>query len=201
MSEQYWGCLDKMSEVYFSPAETLTGDTVWAQLLLQFYTDSLETSLVLIFIPPVFPWDCVSCVFDAINWLLTHRQFVCAFLIYIWTFFVKYFSETTWVRILKFGTKLDSDELNCVTKKTATYIVLVHLGMTCPNMTEICWLECKESKQQYQRVTAYFELLIIFQYFNCEVLELSRWHSHCCWCRQRSDLEPQKCRSWLPLHI
>ena len=55
MSEQYWGCLDKMSEVYFSPAETLTGDTVWAQLLLQFYTDSLETSLVLIFIPPVFP--------------------------------------------------------------------------------------------------------------------------------------------------
>ena len=24
MSEQYWGCLDKMSEVNFSPAETLT---------------------------------------------------------------------------------------------------------------------------------------------------------------------------------
>ena len=23
MSEQYWGCLDKMSEVNFSPAETL----------------------------------------------------------------------------------------------------------------------------------------------------------------------------------
>ena len=32
-------------------------------------------------------------------------------------FSVKDFSATTWVRILKFGTKLDSDELNCVTKK------------------------------------------------------------------------------------
>ena len=32
-------------------------------------------------------------------------------------FFVKYFSATTWVRILKFGTKLDSDELYCVTKE------------------------------------------------------------------------------------
>ena len=27
MSEQCWGCLDKMSEVNFSPAETLTGST------------------------------------------------------------------------------------------------------------------------------------------------------------------------------
>ena len=32
-------------------------------------------------------------------------------------FSVKDFSATTWVRILKFGTKLDSDELYCVTKK------------------------------------------------------------------------------------
>ena len=32
-------------------------------------------------------------------------------------FFVKNFSATTWVRILKFGTKLDSDELYCVTKE------------------------------------------------------------------------------------
>ena len=31
--------------------------------------------------------------------------------------FVKYFSATTWVRILKFGTKLDSDELYCVRKE------------------------------------------------------------------------------------
>ena len=31
--------------------------------------------------------------------------------------FVKDFSTTTWVRILKFGTKLDSDELYCVTKE------------------------------------------------------------------------------------
>ena len=32
-------------------------------------------------------------------------------------FFVKDFSATTWVRILKFGTKLGSDELYCVTKE------------------------------------------------------------------------------------
>ena len=32
-------------------------------------------------------------------------------------FSVKDFSATTWVRILKFGTKLDSDELYCVTKE------------------------------------------------------------------------------------
>ena len=31
--------------------------------------------------------------------------------------FVKDFSATTWVRTLKFGTKLDSDELYCVTKE------------------------------------------------------------------------------------
>ena len=31
-------------------------------------------------------------------------------------FFVKDFSATTWVRNLKFGTKLDSDKLYCVTK-------------------------------------------------------------------------------------
>ena len=33
-------------------------------------------------------------------------------------FSVKDFSATTWLRILKFGAKLDSDELYCVTKKT-----------------------------------------------------------------------------------
>ena len=32
-------------------------------------------------------------------------------------FFVKDFSATTWGRILKFGAKLDSDELYCVTKE------------------------------------------------------------------------------------
>ena len=32
-------------------------------------------------------------------------------------FSVKDFSATTWVRILKFCTKLDSDELYCVTKE------------------------------------------------------------------------------------
>ena len=32
-------------------------------------------------------------------------------------FSVKDFSAITWVRILEFGTKLDNDELYCVTKK------------------------------------------------------------------------------------
>ena len=40
--------------------------------------------------------------------------------------FVKDFSATTWVRILKFGTKLDSDELYCVTK-AATFCLSVPL--------------------------------------------------------------------------
>ena len=35
----------------------------------------------------------------------------------VYFFFVKDFSATTWFRILKFGTRLDSDELYCVTKE------------------------------------------------------------------------------------
>ena len=35
----------------------------------------------------------------------------------ILSFFVKNFSATTWLEILKFGTTLDSDELYCVTNK------------------------------------------------------------------------------------
>ena len=41
---------------------------------------------------------------------------VCLFVCKLF-FSVKDFSATTWVRILKFGTKLDSDELYCVTKE------------------------------------------------------------------------------------
>ena len=41
---------------------------------------------------------------------------VCLFVCKLF-FFVKDFSATTWVRILKFGTRLDSDELYCVTKE------------------------------------------------------------------------------------
>ena len=41
-------------------------------------------------------------------------------------FSVKDFSANTWVRVLKFGTKLDSDELYCVAK-TATYCLSVDL--------------------------------------------------------------------------
>ena len=43
-------------------------------------------------------------------------MFVCLF-VWLLFFFVKDFSATTWVRILKFGTRLDSDELYCVTKE------------------------------------------------------------------------------------
>ena len=38
-------------------------------------------------------------------------------LIHMDIFSVKDFSATTWVRILKFGTKLDYNKLYCVTKK------------------------------------------------------------------------------------
>ena len=38
-------------------------------------------------------------------------------------FSVKEFSATTWVRLLKFGTKLDSDELYCVTKNSHVLLI------------------------------------------------------------------------------
>ena len=41
---------------------------------------------------------------------------VCLFVCKLF-FFVKDFSATTWVRILKFSTRLDSDELYCVIKE------------------------------------------------------------------------------------
>ena len=45
-------------------------------------------------------------------------MFVCLSVCLSVNFFsVKDFLATTWVRILKFGTKLDSDELYCVTKE------------------------------------------------------------------------------------
>ena len=45
-------------------------------------------------------------------------NYVCLFVcLFVKKISVKDFSATTWVRILKFGTKLDSDELYCVTEK------------------------------------------------------------------------------------
>ena len=38
-------------------------------------------------------------------------------------FTVKDFSATTWVRILKVGTKLDKDELYCVTKNSYIWLI------------------------------------------------------------------------------
>ena len=43
------------------------------------------------------------------------------------SFSVKDFSATSRVRILKFGTKVDSDKLYCVTKQTAFYCLSVPL--------------------------------------------------------------------------
>ena len=55
-------------------------------------------------------------------------MFVCLSVCLSVNFFsVKDFSATTWVRILKFGTKLDSDKLYCVTKKAASYCLSVPL--------------------------------------------------------------------------
>ena len=50
-------------------------------------------------------------------------------------FSVKEFSATTWFRILKFGTKLDSDELYCVAKikqsNTAyQFLLFVHFSFS-----------------------------------------------------------------------
>ena len=53
-------------------------------------------------------------------------SFCHSYIIHMDIFSVKNFSATTWLRILKFGTKLDSNELYCVTK-TATYSISVSL--------------------------------------------------------------------------
>ena len=47
-------------------------------------------------------------------------MFVCLFVNF---FSVKDFSATTLVRILKFGTKLDSDELYCITKNSPILLI------------------------------------------------------------------------------
>ena len=52
-------------------------------------------------------------------------MFVCLS-VCLYFFPVKDFSASTWVRILKFGTKLNCDDLYCVTK-TATYCLSVPL--------------------------------------------------------------------------
>ena len=50
--------------------------------------------------------------------ILLISPFICSFFFLSnGKFFVKDFSATIWVRILKFGTKLDNDELYCVTKE------------------------------------------------------------------------------------
>ena len=49
---------------------------------------------------------------------------VCLFVCKLF-FYIKDFSATTWVRILKFGTKLVSDELYRVTKKKTSHILLI----------------------------------------------------------------------------
>ena len=52
-------------------------------------------------------------------------SFFHSYIMHLDIFSVKDFSTTTWVRILKFGIKLDSDKLHCVTKKN--HILLISL--------------------------------------------------------------------------
>ena len=57
-------------------------------------------------------------IFLSLQWKFLSQIHVCLSVGLSVNFFsVKDFSATTWVRILKFGTKLDSDELYCVTKE------------------------------------------------------------------------------------
>ena len=71
---------------------------------------------------------------------------VCWFVCLSVNFFsVKDFSATTWVRILKFGTKLDDDELYCVTKKQYevyrgyTVFAFSVIMFVC---LSVCWFVC-----------------------------------------------------------
>ena len=65
-------------------------------------------------------------------------------------FSVKDVSATTWVRILKFGTKLDSDELYCVIKEQPhiayqslyLFIFFISNGNFCHRFLRSYWSEC-----------------------------------------------------------
>ena len=78
-------------------------------------------------------------------------MFVCLSVCLSVNFFsVKDFSATTWVRILKFGTKLDSDELYCVTKEQphiayqSLYLFIFFLsnGNFCHRYLSSYWSQC-----------------------------------------------------------
>ena len=60
-------------------------------------------------------------------------------------FSVKDFSATTWFRILQFGTKLDSDELYCVTKEQPHFAyqslyLFIFLSLQWKFLSQIFWL-------------------------------------------------------------
>ena len=80
------------------------------------------------------------------------------------TFFsVKDFSATSWVRILKFGTKLDSDKLYCVTKEQPhiayqSLYLLIFLSLQRKFLSQI-------SQLQLEPVFANF--VYIFRMANC----------------------------------
>ena len=65
-------------------------------------------------------------------------------------FSVKDFSATTWVRILKFGTKLDSDGLHCVTKNSPILLISPFIclffflsnGNFCHRFLSSYWSQC-----------------------------------------------------------
>ena len=73
-------------------------------------------------------------------------MFVCLSVCLFVNFFsVNSFSATTWVRILKFGTKLDSDELYCVTKEQPhiayqSLYLFTFLSLKCKFLSQISQL-------------------------------------------------------------
>ena len=89
---------------------------------------------------------------------------VCLFVCKLF-FSVKDFSATTWVRILKFGTKLDSDELYCVTKEQPH---IVHQSLYLFIFLSLQWKFLSQISQLLlEPVFSYF--VYIFRMANCNV--------------------------------
>ena len=93
--------------------EVYRGYIVFAFSVIMFVCLSVCLSVNFFFVKDfsAYTWGYIVFAFSVI-------MFVClSVCLSVNFFFVKDFSAYTWVRILKFGTKLDSDELYCVTKE------------------------------------------------------------------------------------
>ena len=86
------------------------------------FQNTLYTKYITVIIESIGPSIILRSIYRGyIVFAFSVLMFVCLLVCLFVNFFsVEDFSATTWVRILKFGTKLDSDELYCATK-TATY--------------------------------------------------------------------------------